>query len=327
MAWNRYSVSSAEARDIPVFHLKTTMSYSVCTRVFLVLLSFGLLYGPVCLMLVHTWYGTSGRDDFGHGFFIVFVALYLVWRRRAKLARLDVIPHFATGVPVAVLAAVLLLVGKLTATATLEEVSLPVMLAGLILLLVGKACFRLLALPLFFLVFAIPIFDEALGLIHWPFQLVAAHTATPLLRLAGIPVYREAQYLQLPRITMEVAEACSGVRYLFSVLILAITLGYPALPTWRRRITLVAFAAAVAIVANGLRVALIGIWAERVGTGALHGPYHVLQGLFVSWIGLAAVFAGVWFLRGRSDTIDGPTVPAAGQVTDSSGGHVWRGEA
>jgi len=297
-----------------MFSMRSALLYLMRIQVAVVILAFAVLYAPVSQTLVHTWWGTSGGDEYGHGFIVVLISLYLVWRQRGVLARLQVAPHLSAGVFVTLFAALLLLVGGLTTTAVLEEISLLVMLAGLLLLLAGTAFFKTLALPLGFLVFAIPVFDELIGAIHWPFQLLAANIGSWLIGLFGIPVFLEAQYIHLPRITLEVAEVCSGIRYLISVIALGIPLAYLTQPTWWRRTSLVTFAIAIAIAANAFRVALIGIWVEYFGAGIIHGPYHILQGLFVSWIGFAAIFAGMWFL-GRRPSVPKHPDPASEQAS------------
>lgn len=150
-----------------------------------------------------------------------------------------------------------------------------------------------------YLVFMVKIFAESSDWFHWPFQLIAAKIGIQLLQLSGIPVYREAQFIQLPNITLEVASACSGVRFLISIIAIGIPLALLTQRRWSRRVLLVSFGVLVAILANGIRVALIGFWAYSGGK-VVHGPLHIFQGVFVAWAGFIALFVLSWFMRERT---------------------------
>jgi EpsI family protein len=239
--------------------------------------------------------GTSGTDDFSHGFFVIGFAGYLAWRKRRDISRLTPTPSYLWGVLFLVCATTLLAIGKLASASILEQVSLLPMLAGLILLILGRQYLRLLGLPLAYLIFMIP-FDDIVDQLHWPLQLLSATIAALLLPLFGIPVLHENIYLHLPRITLEVAEVCSGVRYLVSIVAIGVPLAYLTQAAWQRRLAVVGFAIGAAIAANGFRVALIGVWSHYVGGNILHGPSHILTGVFVSWIGFGAVFFAAWLL-------------------------------
>ena len=124
------------------------------------------------------------------------------------------------------------------------------------------------------------------------------------MQAVGIPAYREGTIIALPSLTLEVARACSGVNYLVAVLAFGLPLAYLYVRGfWRAALLLVA-AVAIAALSNGLRVALIGVLAHFEVGSPLHGPFHVLHGLFVSGIGYVALFAGVRLLESRDRTIE-----------------------
>jgi EpsI family protein len=95
---------------------------------------------------------------------------------------------------------------------------------------------------------------------------------------------------------MEVVEGCSGVQFLISVIALGIPLVYLTQKTWKRGIIVIAFSVAISIPTNGARVALAGIMGHYYGSGSFHGPFHILQGLFVSYVGLIALFVVNWLV-------------------------------
>jgi EpsI family protein len=103
--------------------------------------------------------------------------------------------------------------------------------------------------------------------------------------------------ITLPNIQIEVARACSGVNYLVAVVALGLPLAYLHLQGIWRRVALLVSAVVVAALSNGLRVALIGCLAYLEVGSPLHGPFHMLHGLFVAGIGYVALFAGLRVLR------------------------------
>ncbi|HEU5321300.1 MAG TPA: exosortase W [Methylomirabilota bacterium] len=269
-----------------------------------------LLYAPVLAFLARTW---RTNDVYSHGALVPLIALYLVWVRRDRLAGLPLAPAGTAGAAVMVTAVALLLLGRLAAVMLLQEISLLVLIVGLVCWLLGPSHLRVLALPVAYLVFMMPVFGEGTDWIHWPFQLLAANIGIGLLQGLGFPAFREAQFIHLPLVTLEVADACSGVRYLISVVAVGVPLAYLTQRTWRRRVSLVAVGVVIAIVFNGLRVALIGVWVYYGGE-IVHGPFHVLQAMFVAWIGFVALFATAWALgreRGAPAFRPPPRAPGA----------------
>ena len=88
---------------------------------------------------------------------------------------------------------------------------------------------------------------------------------------------------------------CSGAGLLIAVLAVGLPLAYLTLQAWWSRITLVLSSVLIAIVANWVRLTVMGIYAQAGGKD-LHGPYHILQGLFVDWVAFGFLFMGAWLL-------------------------------
>jgi exosortase len=274
----------------------------------LVILAFSLLYTPTIVSMVQRW---SNADDYNHAFLIPFVSGYFVWLKRHQLAALVPKPRLGWGVPVVVLAGTMLAIGQLGHVVTLQHLSFFIMVIGLILLLLGTQLLRVLLLPVLYLLFMIPILDEVIDRIHWPFQVLAASIGSWTLQMLGYSVLREVQYLHLPRITLEVADLCSGVRYLISVIAVGIPLAYLTLRSWHRRALLIAFGIIIAILANSLRVSLIGIWVYHGAGTMIHGPLKLMQGLFVAWAGFITLFLGARLLADRPRSASSRSIDAS----------------
>jgi len=221
----------------------------------------------------------------------------LIYSRREKLKVLTIQPEYVRGFGVILSAAGLLLVGDAGGLAVLEQISLVVMIAGLVFFLLGKMWLMVLGFPIAYLFFMVPIADELIIPLHQFFQILTAKAGVSLLQFMGFAALLKDQYIFLPNITLEVAKACSGINYLISVLAVGVALASLTLKNMSHRIILVLSALVIGVIANWIRVVAIGIWSYYGVTDVLHGPFHVFQALFVSQVGFVALFVGAWLLN------------------------------
>lgn len=235
------------------------------------------LYWPVLVPLIRQWYGDS---NYSHGFLIPIMSAYFAWQRRAELGRVVPEPSWWGLFPT--LGGLLLLaIGQVGAELFLQRVSLVVVIAGLVFLVLGARVLRLLSFPLAFLLFMIPIPALVLNAVALPLQSFAAQAATSCLVALEIPVLREGHIIVLPHTSLEVAEACSGIRSLMSLLALSTAYAYFTQHVLWKRWVIVAAAIPVAIVANAFRVAGTGVLAHYIGDEAAQGFYHDFSGWLV----------------------------------------------
>jgi exosortase A len=261
-------------------HLKAALPLAV------VLGGFAVLYHEVLLKLVHDW---ATDDNYSHGFLIVPIALYLVWERRGRLAATVARPT-VLGLFVVLASVVILAAGLLGVELFLTRISILGVVAGAVLFLYGWQHLRILAFPIAFLVLMIPIPAIVFNQVAFPLQLLASRFGEFALTLFGVPVLREGNVIVLANTTLEVAEACSGIRSLVSLLTLAIVYGYFTDSRIPARIALAASAVPIAIVANGVRVAGTGLAAHFVGPEAAQGFFHEFSGWLVFLVAFAMLF-------------------------------------
>ena len=256
--------------------------------------SFFFLYGKVFLTLAEQW---RSHVMYSHGFFIPLISIYLVWIQRNKLSRVKTVSSNWFGYIMLFVSLSILLIGYAGGIPTLQEISLPLTIGAMVVSILGLHFLKVLWLPIAYLFFMIPVWEEILtGHFHLYLQRFSAQNGVSLLNLVGIPAHLEGLYIRLPNIVLEVTRACSGVNHLIAVVAIGIPLAYLFIQGWKRKIILVGAAILIAILANGLRIALIALFAYyNVGT-PLHGPFHILQGLFVSAIGYVVLFLCTWIL-------------------------------
>lgn len=249
----------------------------------------GLLYAGVLSSLVRQW---VTDDNYSHGFFVLPLALYFAWERRAALAAAPSSPSLL-GLLLILGSLVVWVAGLLGSELFLTRVSMIGVIAGAIWFVWGQRHVRLLAFPILFLLLMIPLPSIVFNQLAFPLQLVASQVGENAIAAVGIPVLREGNVLHLPARTLEVAEACSGIRSLVSLLMLAIVLGYfTGLGTGGRLLLGIA-AIPIAIVANATRVAGTGLAAEWIGPEAAEGFFHTFSG----WLMFVVAFAGLLLVQ------------------------------
>lgn len=268
-------------------------------------------------LLVSTW---TGQSTYSHGFLVPFISLYFVWADRKRLRELSIQPNKTAGILLILTSCFMLIIGNISSVAILQEISILIIIPGLVVMLLGTRYLKALTLPLAYLILMVPVSDVVISRIQWPFQLLSASMTVKFLQLLGIPVVLDTQYIVLSNITLEVAKECSGIQYLISIIAIAIPLAYFTLRGWWLRGILFAFAVIIAIVANWLRIILIALWS--IGGGeVLHGPSHILQGLFVSVVGIffliiAALVLSKIFSQSSSLKPNNFTIAKGGMVKD-----------
>ena len=248
--------------------------------------AFAFLYRSVIAKLVYDW---TYDGNFSHGFLIVPIAAYLVWERRKKLAATPIEPT-VIGLVLLVGSLATLAAGILGAELFLSRVSMIGVLAGVVLFTTGWRYLRVLMFPLAFLLLMIPIPAIIFNEIAFPLQLLASRGAEVTLSTAHIPVLREGNIIVLANTTLEVAEACSGIRSLISLVTLAIIYGYFTDDRIWARIVLTLAAIPVAVAANAARVAGTGVAAHYYGPEAAEGFFHTFSGWMLFVVAFVMLF-------------------------------------
>ncbi len=241
------------------------------------------VYRDTSMSVLALW---NSSDLYGHGFLVLPAAVFLLWKRRHRLQALAPRPSFL-GPVVLAFSALVWLVGEVSSTNLLQHLGLVAMLPGVFVSILGVRIARACALPLGYLVFAVPFGGELIPALQ---QFTGAAVAS-VLGLSGIPVFLEANFLIIPNGRFEIAEACAGARSLIAT-VAAATLGSDILynNTWKR-VAFVAFAIALAIVANAIRAYLVVAIAAWRGLGAGVQFDHVTFGLVFLSIVLVLLFA------------------------------------
>ena len=264
-----------------------TLSRTAVVSAIAAVTGFIFLFWQVGQNLIRDW---TNDGNYSHGFLILPLALYFAWERRQKLAAAVPKPATATGLVLLLGSLAVLVIGLLGAELFLTRISLIGVLAGSVLFVWGWPFLRILIFPIAFLLLMIPIPSIIFTQIAMPLQLLASRFGEWTLQTAGIPVLREGNVIILANTTLEVAEACSGIRSLVSLLTLGIIYGYFADSRVWVRLIIAGSTIPIAIFTNGARVAGTGLAAHYYGAQAAKGFFHDFSGWALFVVAFALMF-------------------------------------
>jgi len=278
----------------------------------------------LCIVWVFAWYWETTfsivaiwerSETFAHGFVILPIVLYLVWRERDELARIPTRPFYPALLGIAGAGAMWLL-GELASVQALAHFGLVAMVPFTVWAVLGTRMAKALAFPLAFLFFAVPFGDFLVPtFIDWTADFTIA-----ALRFSGIPVYREGNYFQIPSGAWSVVEACSGVRYLIASFVVGCLYAYLTYRSLKKRLIFIGVSILVPIVANWLRAYMIVMLGHLSGNQLATGTDHIIYG----WLFFGVVMALVFWVgaRWREDTPSpgASTAPAEAPTPAARGG-------
>ena len=254
------------------------------------LLLMAWLYASILARLFLQWVGPARDPNFEHGIFVPLFALFVLWQDRKRLQAIAPAPSWA-GLPLIALGLLMLIVGVLGAENFLSRASLLVLLAGLVVLFQGWTFFRAVLFPWAFLLLMIPIPALILQQVTFPLQMLAAKLATALLQLVQVPVLREGNVIVLASMPLDVAEACSGIRSLLTLVTLAIIYGYLMETRIWMRVVLAFSAVPIAVVANSFRIFGTGLLVQYWDPDKAEGFFHTFSGWLIFVVALIMLFA------------------------------------
>jgi len=241
-----------------------------------------LLYLPVGRGLVDDW---MNNPDYSHGFLIPVISLYMVWVRREELMRARRSPSM-WGLALLFAGIGQYIAGYIGAEHFLQSTSLILVLSGVVLFLLGVEPMRILLLPIAFLIFMIPLPAIVWNNFAFLLKLFATKVAVFFMQAIGIIVLREGNVLYLPSITLEVVDACSGLRSLISLLALGALIGFVSRLSTFKKWVLFLCAVPIAILSNIARLLLTVVLAQWYGAEVTQDLQHTASGIFVFGLGL-----------------------------------------
>lgn len=248
---------------------------------------FYILYSKAIVKLVSDW---SIDPNFSHGFLIPFVALYMVWHKKNETAEL---PEKPSNLGLGVIAAgmVIHIVGNVGSELFLMRFSMIFTLAGIVIYYFGMPIFKKNLVPIAYLIMMIPIPSIIWNKIAFPLQLFSAKISAKAIMMLSIPVFREGNVLHLHNTSLEVVDACSGIRSLTSLLALTGLFAFIA-PFGKTKKWILFFSAIpIAVAVNVIRLTITGAMAAWISPETAHGFLHDMSGFIIFGAALVLVYS------------------------------------
>ena len=278
----------------------------------LVWLLLGLLYADTVTSMVGIWWRS---ETFAHAMLVPPIAMWLVWRQRDALARIDPAPQPWFLLGLAVFAVMWLLADLVLVNAAAHFAWVAMLVLAVPAVLGWRVALQIL-FPLLFLFFAVPIGDFMLEpMMDWTADFTIA-----AVRLSGVPVYREGLQFVIPSGSWSVVEACSGVRYLIASFMVGTLFAYLNYRSYWRRAVFMLVAILVPIVANWVRAYGIVMLGHLSGNTIAVGVDHLLYG----WLFFGVVVMFMFLIGARWSE---PDVAPEGQVMPAAQGAPYTGFA
>lgn len=244
---------------------------------FLLFVIIGLMYHDIFYKMILDW---KRDENYSHGFLVPFIAAYLAYMRKEDLLNAAIRPCNA-GLALVIMGLGGLLLGWLGTEYFTMRSSLVVILAGSTLYLLGWEIFKILLAPLCYLLLMVPIPYIIYDAAAFPLKLLVTEVSVLSMKALGIVVWQEGNILMFPNITLEVADACSGLRSIMSLLALGAAYAFVIHSKARDRAILIFSTLPIAVFTNCLRVIATGVLAQYIGSAAAEGFFHEFAGLFV----------------------------------------------
>ena len=266
----------------------------------LLLATFMLTYFPVWKRLIVAW---SGSEEYSHGFFIVPLFFYILWRKKEIFAEIPIKPS-SWGLALVIFSLLLYLFAHLAEIMTLTSFSMVLLIAGVVIYFYGFLMVKELIFPLFLLLFMIPVPAQIYAKLTIPLQLFVTKASVGISNILGLPIYREGNVIHLPDRTLQVVQACSGLRSMISLLTLSAIFGYFTLKSNFLRTILFFSGIPAAIFVNIIRVLLLVFAFHYLNYDLTTGTIHTVFGIIIFMLALVfiAIIKGVLSIWDKSAT-------------------------
>lgn len=272
--------------------------------------------------LGNLWVRWGGQQELSHSYFIPLISAWLVWTNREAIRKSVGAPS-VVGLFLLAFAGLLGLLGQLTHIYVLQHIGIVFAIAGMTATLGGLSLLRATAAPIAFLFFAVPPPYWVITVLSWKFQQISSIIGVAMIEAMNIPVYLSGNIIDLGEYKLAVAEACSGLRYLFPFLSIGVMTAYLFRgPLWGKAL-IVAATFPITILMNSFRIAITGALVQAYGTEHAEGALHFFEGWVVFVLCLIALFGVVWLITrfgpAKMKAVDAIGAPDLDPVTPSRG--------
>ena len=296
---------------------KIASKESVVILTIYTLLFAAMYYSPFTNMLKF-WKG----DDYSYCYLIPFIVLYLLWEKKNDFGTKIALPDWKGLVPLVVGISFYWL-GELGGEFYIIYMSSWVILLGICILSLGVEKIKTIIFPLCFILTMFPFPNFINNRITLGLKIVSSKLGVMMMQAYGMSAHREGNVIDLGFTKLQVVDACSGLRYLFPMIVLSILIAYFWKVRFWKKVVIVLSTIPLTIFTNAFRIALTGILSEKYGSEAVGGFFHDFEGWFIFMITLGVLLAEIWVINKlfpesrmiRSEREEKSDVPASERVS------------
>ena len=266
--------------------ISSRFTYKEIVVTALLVLSFAILYSHTIFEMAQNW---MSDDNFSHGFLIPVISGFMIWKHRNKLIDRK-ITSASWGIVIVLFAMVMHIIGGMSAEVFTMRTSMIVCICGTVIFLFGLQFFKDIMIPIMYLIFMIPIPKIIWNQISFPLQMAAAKATSSIIDLVGIANFREGNIIHLSNTSLQVVDACSGLRSLTTML--ALTAAFSYLSNLKRINKCLLFSSAipVAIFLNITRLTITAIFSQFLEPEITQGLLHDISGFVILLFGVIIIY-------------------------------------
>ena len=270
-----------------------TINYRDYFPLIMITVCFLTLYNQVIHKLIRDW---STDENFSHGFMIPFISGYLIWQQRKRLSDIPVNPS-NWGIILITIGLLFFFIGNIGAELFTMRFSMILVILSISVYFAGWKFTKTIFYPVAYLIFMIPIPAIIWNKIAFPLKIFATKMAVGVIHYFEIPAYREGNIIQLTNTTLEVVDACSGLRSLMSLLALSAAFALVSNHTRISKLILFLFAIPIAIFTNIVRLSSTAVLARHFGPQVAQGFLHDFSGIVVFGLAFILLYSIHWLLE------------------------------
>ena len=252
----------------------------------------GAIFGSGIRLMIHVW---NTRESMNYGYLIPLVTVFMIWQRRDLLEQTTFTGSWA-GVLLVSAGLICFYLGTLSTATTLIQYALVIAVIGMAMSLMGLNAARIVLVPLLFLIFMVPLPSYILNNLSLRLQLISSALGVDVIRVLSIPVFLGGNVIDLGGMKLQVATACSGLRYLFPLMSLAFISAYLFKASFWKRAIIFLSSIPLTVFMNSLRIGVIGILVNYWGITQAQGFLHAFEGWSIFMLCFGIIIGEMWIL-------------------------------